>query len=141
MTSRIDNFLSVYQIIDKHNLAKLQDIYHQEIVFTDPLHQIKGIDALTDYFKHLYENVVSIRFDFERQISIDDSAFIYWTMHYQHPVLNRGRTISVQGHTYVKFIGDKVIEHHDYFDMGQLLYRHIPLLGAIIRWINKRINN
>ena len=31
----------------------------------------------------------------------------------------------------------KIYYHRDYFDMGSLLYEHLPLLGKIIQKLNK----
>jgi len=59
-------------------------------------------------------------------------------MHLSHPKLNAGNTISVQGHSKLVFEGEKIINHRDYFNAGELLYKHIPLLGNIINFIDKR---
>lgn len=134
----VDKFVEIYQKLDKDNLVLLAEIYSEDIQFIDPMHEINGIDNLRHYFANLYSNVKHCRFDITDTFSDNKNAFIYWTMHYAHPKLNSGNTISVQGHSKLVFEGSKIIKHRDYFNAGELLYKHIPLLGNIINFIDKR---
>lgn len=131
-------FIEVYQSLNKDNLFLLDDIYHQDITFKDPLHQVTGLTELTDYFSALYSNLSYCQFIISDAVSTDDQAFVYWTMQYAHPKLNGAQQISVEGHSCLRFVDDKIISHRDYFDAGALLYRHIPLLGSVIKYIDKR---
>ncbi|MAD03634.1 MAG: transcriptional regulator [Pseudoalteromonas sp.] len=134
----LDRFINVYQTLNKDNLQLLDDIYHPDIQFADPLHAVNGLEALRDYFKNLYANVISCEFVIENTYSKEENAFIYWTMQYRHPKLKKGQAISVEGHSRLKFNDDKIIEHRDYFDVGAMLYRHIPVLGSAVKFIDKR---
>jgi hypothetical protein len=53
-------------------------------------------------------------------------------MKYAHPKLNKGRIITIEGASLIRF-NDKVYYHRDYFDGGQLLYEHIPVMGKLIQ--------
>lgn len=140
----LDRFIDVYQTLNKDNLQLLNEIYHTDIHFADPLHAVNGLGSLREYFKNLYANVLSCEFVIEDSYVTentegkDDIAFIYWTMQYRHPKLNKGQAISVAGHSRLKFAGDKIINHRDYFDVGAMLYRHIPVLGSAVKYIDKR---
>ena len=59
-------------------------------------------------------------------------------MTYQHPKLKSGEKIVVSGHSYLVSFEDKVITHRDYFDVGSMLYEHLPLIGYGISWIKKK---
>ncbi|WP_462156048.1 nuclear transport factor 2 family protein [Pseudoalteromonas piscicida] len=139
MDQRTQRFVAIYNEIDKYCLSKLASIYTEDISFVDPLHKIQGLDALTSYFQGLYENVSEIEFLVTNAYLVDDVSFIYWTMSYQHPKLNSGKIIEVDGHSRLSFIGEKVAQHRDYFDSAQMLYRQVPLLGGVIRLLDKRI--
>jgi len=43
--------------------------------------------------------------------------------------------------SHLKFADGKVISHRDYFDLGEMLYEHIPLLGGVIKSIVGEIKN
>ncbi|MGL5430686.1 MAG: nuclear transport factor 2 family protein [Vibrio sp.] len=128
-----------YQHIDKKQLHKLPEIYHHNVVFEDPAHRIQGVQALTDYFATLYQNVERCSFVIDEQYSVDEGAFLIWTMYLRHPKLAKGQLVRVNGVSYLRFADDKVIYHRDYFDMGQMLYERLPILGSLIRTIKRRL--
>ncbi|MBQ4859644.1 nuclear transport factor 2 family protein [Pseudoalteromonas sp. MMG007] len=134
----VDKFVDIYQKLDNSNLELLSEIYSDDIQFIDPMHEINGIEKLREYFANLYSNVKHCQFDITDSFSVNDTAFIYWTMHYAHPKLSSGKTISVQGHSKLIFKDDRILKHRDYFNVGELLYKHIPLLGSVINYIDKR---
>lgn len=128
-------FIDNYNNLSTDNLASIKNIYHEEVVFIDPLHQVKGLCNLQHYFYGLYMNLVSCNFTIEHVFQNDNEAAVYWQMSYQHTKLNSGEVVNVQGHSHIKGENDKVIYHRDYFDAGAVLYEHIPLLGRIIKWV------
>lgn len=34
---------------------------------------------------------------------------------------------------------DRIFYHEDFYDLGAMIYQHVPVLGRIIRFINQRI--
>jgi hypothetical protein len=88
----------------------------------------------------MYENVRSIRFDFHDRLENSSQAFLTWTMHFSHPRLAKGRSIAVSGCSQLAFAPDgKVIHHRDYFDLGEMVYEHVPVLGSLVKTIKKRL--
>ena len=132
------NFINIYQKLSTDNLHLLADIYHQDVVFTDPMHQLMGLDNLRHYFDQLYQQLSYCEFKIEQVLEQSDEAAVYWKMSYQHPRLNGGKIVHVQGSSHIKGVDDKVIYHHDYLDLGAMLYEQIPLLGRIISWLKNR---
>ncbi|WP_443019961.1 nuclear transport factor 2 family protein [Shewanella sp. OMA3-2] len=136
----IKHFIQLYQQLNKGNLQRLSEIYAANIKFQDPLHQVNGLKQLTEYFANLYENVSHIHFDITHTIVSDCQlqASLFWTMSYTHPKLNKGQIIKVDGMSLLKF--NKIIFYHrDYFDAGEMLYQHVPILGGVIRMLNNRM--
>ncbi|WP_105188996.1 nuclear transport factor 2 family protein [Pseudoalteromonas sp. T1lg48] len=138
MSKRIADFIAMYQRLDKDNLALLDEIYHQDIHFIDPLHEVHGRDQLHLYFANLYANIKDCSFTIIESFECEDRAFLYWTMAFCHPRINGGREVLVNGHSLLRFVDGQVIMHRDYFDVGQLLYRNLPVLGGLIKFIEKR---
>ncbi|MBQ4835100.1 MULTISPECIES: nuclear transport factor 2 family protein [Pseudoalteromonas] len=138
MEQHLSNFVDIYNQLSDKNLNLLRSIYDDSIVFSDPLHKVEGIEDLTKYFENMYANVNSISFDIKEHYVIDDKGFLYWDMHFSHNKLNNRKSITVAGHSQLTFKGEKVINHRDYFDVGALLYRNIPLLGSVIKTLEKR---
>lgn len=133
-------FLNTYKKLSSDNLSLLSEIYAPEIVFTDPAHEIRGLEQLTRYFRNLYTNIDSINFEFSSPLQQEDKGYVQWKMTFSHPKLRKGSDITVAGATFLHFEDSgKVIYHRDYFDLGSMLYQHIPLLGRVIQSINRRL--
>jgi hypothetical protein len=133
-------FAREFAVLDKDNLGRLNTLYTDDVLFTDPLHQIRGLPAMHRYFAELYANVSHLHFDF---YGFDETSpgngYLRWTMSYAHPRLAKGRTIRVDGCSHLMWRGDKVFQHRDYFDAGALLYEHLPIIGTLIAWLKRRL--
>ncbi|NGP54242.1 nuclear transport factor 2 family protein [Thioalkalivibrio sp. XN8] len=134
----LERFLQVYQALDRDHLHLLDEVYAEDVAFTDPLHHVEGLPALHEYFARMYANVTAVRFDFERILAGDGEAMLTWTMHLQHPRLSPAEPLALPGATHLRFDA-KVRYHRDYFDAGALLYERLPLLGGVVRAIRRRV--
>ncbi|MCG9664806.1 nuclear transport factor 2 family protein [Vibrio mediterranei] len=135
----IEMVSEVYQKLNKNNLHLLEQIYHKDVVFEDSAHRLEGWVQLSAYFDSLYTNVIKCDFDIRHHQQVEDSGFLTWTMQLQHPKLNGGEAVNVNGVSHIRFSGDRVIYHRDYFDLGEMLYENIPLLGFVIKNIKQRL--
>ncbi|MBN1956858.1 MAG: nuclear transport factor 2 family protein [Desulfuromonadales bacterium] len=134
----LEHFKTVYQELNRDSLDKLESIYAPDIHFIDPAHRIKGFESLSSYFSSLYQNLDSIIFTFETEIVSGNHVVLTWSMKFSHPRIAKGRPVCVEGCSWLEFNNDgKVIFHRDYFDMGAMLYEHLPLLGRIITKIKR----
>jgi ketosteroid isomerase-like protein len=132
-------FADTYKQLTKHTLDLIDSIYHRDIVFEDPAHRVVGLEALQHYFEMLFRNIDTCHFEIDDSYQIGNSGFVTWVMHFSHPKINRGRPIQVDGISRIRFQDDLVIFHRDYFDLGQMIYEHLPLFGFLIRKIKMRL--
>lgn len=140
MEKFLEDFLQNYQRLDDQNLNLLPTMYTEGIRFVDPAHEIIGIDALHQYFKNLYANVEEINFSFSSPLTGDREAYIRWTFHFLHQRLKKNGSITVNGASYLRFAdGYRVCYHRDYFDLGELVYEQLPVLGKMVKTIKKRL--
>tara|TARA_Y100001960_G_C14564903_1_gene772751 strand:+ start:539 stop:958 length:420 start_codon:yes stop_codon:yes gene_type:complete len=135
----VESVGTIYQRLSKTNLYLLDDVYHQDVVFEDAAHRLEGWDALQKYFSALYSNVKRCDFDIKEHQQVGDSGFLTWTMTLEHPKLQKGNKVEVQGVSHLKFANGRVIYHRDYFDLGEMLYENLPLLGSVIKTIKQRL--
>lgn len=136
----LDSLINLYQKLDAGSLDLLKSVYSSEVRFTDPVHEIIGLAELEKYFASMYADVTELHFTFEKPLIAGNRGSIQWTMSYQHPRLGGGRPIFTAGTTYVEFDGSGLIVlHRDYFDLGQMVYEQLPLLGPIVKLIRKRM--
>ena len=133
-------FIKVYERLDKDNLSLLETLYHPDVQFQDPVHQITGLDNLLRYCQFMYSNTTHCRFHIKQVIFDGKVAAIYWVMKYRHPKLNSGNTIRVEGNSLIKGQQDLVTYHRDFLDMGAMVYEHAPLLGTLVKYLKNRLS-
>lgn len=136
----MEKFLQMYKKLNVENLHLLQGVYNSDIRFIDPAHEISGLENLTEYFSALYQNVESITFEFRDVVQQDRSCYLQWDMTFSHKSLARGKPIFVAGTTFLRLDEqDKVSYHRDYFDLGAMLYEHLPILGRLLISVKRRL--
>ncbi len=133
----IERFKDYFRVLHESDLSQLRTIYADNIVFKDPVHEIRGLVELEDYFTSMCADLSDCRFEYLDELVTDDAAYVKWMMHFKHPRLGN-RLISVRGVSHLK-IGDKIEFHEDFYDMGAMLYEQLPVLGNVTRWLRMRL--
>lgn len=136
---RVQEFFDFYQKLDKNCTKDLHHFYAKKITFTDPFHRVQGLDALVAYFDKLYARVTAISFEFDEPQLMGERVWASWVMTYSHPRINGDKPVRVEGVSRLDWQDGKVMVHRDFFDAGQMLYEHLPLLGGVIRLLQRRM--
>ena len=133
----IERFKAFYLDVKHPKLDKIDEIYTENVLFKDPVHELRGKENLHAYLSEMCENVQSGRFEYLDQLVSEDTAYIKWNMHFKHPKLGN-KTITVRGISQVQF-NDRIYFHEDVYDLGQVIYEHVPLLGIAVKGLKKRL--
>jgi hypothetical protein len=143
MSARKDHIKKFFNSLSVSNLALVNEFYASEAEFNDPIVHIKGRAKIAEYYRGLYQNVESIRFDFPSLVEEGETCTAVWTMYLKARSLNGGNEIALPGVSHIIFApGSLLVDYHrDYFDMGAFIYEHIPLLGSAIRAIKRRLHS
>ncbi|NVK54585.1 MAG: nuclear transport factor 2 family protein [Alteromonadaceae bacterium] len=143
-----EQFVNLYRDLALIDVEELASIYHPDVVFIDPLTTHHGLDAVNAYFASLLESAESCQFEINSWLNIANnqqppsSASAYsdvleWTMKLK--LCGRSNWIDVSGVTLLNVVNDKIVYHRDYYDLGEMVYEHIPLLKRIIKFIKKKL--
>ncbi|WP_280564132.1 MULTISPECIES: nuclear transport factor 2 family protein [unclassified Chromohalobacter] len=135
----LEAFCHAFKNLDKTCTRDLENLYTEDVSFTDSLHHVEGRDALIRYYAEMLDNVTECRFDIGHCQREGDDACVDWIMYLKHPRLAGGRRLEVMGCSRLTFHGDRVCRQRDYFDAGAMLYEHLPVLGTLIRWLKRRM--
>ncbi len=136
----LQRFATTWNLLNLHNQSLLDALYHPEIVFQDPSTILYGRDAVKAHILSLYHNIHDVQYELAPPLLHGDEAATQpWTLQYRHPKLAQGRLILVEGVSILQCQDGLIIHHRDYFDLGQLLYEHVPLLGRGVRLLKQRI--
>ncbi|WP_456308855.1 nuclear transport factor 2 family protein [Serratia proteamaculans] len=120
-------------------LPQLSRIYHPHVVFIDPVSHYDGVDALERYFAQLLKKVNYCRFDIQPALVQGDEASLFWRMEYSHPSLKKGHAMSLNGASHLRLAENRIIYQRDYYDLGAMIYEHVPMLGGAVRAIKARL--
>lgn len=135
----IERLRRFYDNFDDDAMAQLGELYHADVTFIDPVHQVQGLQALQDYFRHTMQGVDKCQFDFSIEAQNGRHAFVQWDMRLQHPKLAGGHEIVVPGVSHLEFDDDKIILQRDYYDMGAMVYEHVPVMRFLTRKVKQRL--
>jgi hypothetical protein len=136
--SIIDSFKNTYRDLCAMDISRLDEVYSQQVVFRDPVHEIRGLALMQDYLAATMLNVSECRFEFLDQLHNEQTAYLKWNMHFRHPKLSAGKLLTVRGISQIQY-DQRIFYHEDSFDMGQMVYEHIPVMGSLTRWLKTRM--
>lgn len=122
----------------KMDLAAIDRIYASDIIFRDPITMLRGLPSLQDYLAATISNVTECRFEYLDELYSDSTAYLKWNMHFRHPRLAAGELLTVRGISQLQF-NERIYFHEDSYDVGQILYEHVPVLGGVNRWLKTRM--
>ncbi|WP_051202245.1 nuclear transport factor 2 family protein [Ferrimonas senticii] len=136
----LTEFGQLWQQLNHGNVALIDRLYHPQIRFEDPSGVIQDRDGFKRHLHSLYQNTLSVEFSLLQPIIASHSEVTQpWQMTYRHPKLKRAQPIIVDGVSLLRAEQGLIINHRDYFDMGQMLYEPLPFVGALIRRIKQRV--
>jgi len=142
MNTELSEFRAFYEQLQSSSLSQLPSVYSEDVRFIDPVTEHHGLDALHAYFDRLLENCGECRFTIHNCLLQERQGFVTWTMAFSHPKLKKGATLFVDGCSEIMLNADqKVCLQRDYYDLGAMLYQHLPVIGPVINWLKKRLNS
>ncbi len=136
-----ENIEKFFNAFNRDTMYLVEDFYDPQIKFYDPLVTIEGRDELRRYYEGMYEGVEWVRFHFKDEVSDGDQHVVFWTMVLKTKKMNGGKPISVEGNSHIRFGGadGKAVYHRDYFDVGEMVYEHVPVVGWLTGHVKKKL--
>ncbi len=134
--SLINDFKSFYGS-GMTNLDQLARIYTQDIEYRDPLRRVLGILGLKRHVKRMLLGSSQVIFQISDEQCGDNWASFTWLVSYNKAALMRDKAITLRGTTQIRFT-DRIFYQENFYDLGAMIYQHIPLLGWAVRFVNKR---
>jgi len=139
MPSIITKFTEYYAELENQPPLALTTLYHLDAELTDPFGKHQGLSAIQHYFSQLLTHVKHCHFTVDSVICDDHRFTATWTMNWSHPRISGGKTLLLAGCSIVEIKNDLIIRQRDYYDAGEMLYEHLPLLGWAIRRVKRRL--
>ena len=133
-----------FEHLSPQTIDRIPQFYAADAEFKDPFNEVRGTDAIAHIFRHMFTQVDEPRFVIGSRFSgVDDDGdeggvMLLWDFHFR----TRGRrpqAICVRGTSHLRFdAAGKVVLHRDYWDAAEELYAKLPLLGGLMRGLQRR---
>lgn len=135
-TQRLARIRAYFEQLTPADVQHIGALYTPDAYFKDPFNEVRGAEAIGRIFTQMFARVDAPRF-FVREMAADgDAAFLTWDFVFQR----NGRPLSIHGATLLKFGPDgRIAFHRDYWDAAGELYEKLPAVGALLRWLRRRI--
>ena len=139
-----NSYCQFLEELNPNNLQTLKRFVDQNIFFSDPFHQTRGIDEYIAILETMFQKFNQISFKTENILfnSAKDNniASFSWTLKMRHK--KTSKFIQIIGMSLVEVAQHGlIVRHEDYWDPSSNIYRIIPLLGAAIGLVRKKIAN
>ena len=135
---RFENFLG--HLDEQTAREQTEKVYAPAAFLNDTLKTIHGAPAIRDYFIKTAQGLDSMAVSFDDIAVSGHNYYFRWTMDTRMKHLAHGKTIRTIGVTLVRFDPEgRVLLHQDFWDSAQGVWDHVPVLGAVIRWIQSTL--
>lgn len=114
--------------------APLEELYAYDMVFKDPIQEIHGLSDFLTMNRRLLGRMKSLTWDIHLVATAGEVVLLEWTMRGQPRF---GPRVRVEGMTRAKTQGGTIVDHRDYWDLGELGASMVPggqrVLGALLK--------
>ena len=131
-------FKKYYRSFLRKDLDKIDDIYDSDAIFKDPLNEVRGVSAIHCYRNNFCRSFSDFRVEFIDECIAMDRAYLKWNMYFKYK--NKQRVYSVRGVTQLLF-GEKIVYHEDIYNIGDMFYGKMPLVGNLAQTMMKKFAN
>jgi len=139
MDPRVERIVAAFEALSPDDLPRLEALYTPDARFKDPFNEVRGVPAIRGVFEHMYRSLDEPRFVIHEHVVDGDRCFLTWDFLFR--LKGRPATLTVRGATHLHLAADgRITMHRDYWDAAEELYEQLPLLGALMRWLKRRVN-
>jgi hypothetical protein len=126
-----------FETLTPCSLNDIEKIYSRQAMFRDPFNQVAGVSAVRQIYEHMFAQLSEPKFVITAKIVEDANAFMTWRFLFAA----RGKSYVIEGGTQLGLDAQGLIViHRDYWDAAQELYEKLPVLGAILRVLRKKLS-
>lgn len=135
-------FAAFFQTFSPERIERLlPGTYADDVYFNDTLKPVRGREALQSYLRESADAVEHCRVQvLSTTRTSEGEHLLRWRMNIRFKRFRRGIDTETVGVSHLRFDAEgRVVYQQDYWNAADGLYEHIPVLGALIRMIKRRL--
>lgn len=138
MDSRVERLKQFFETIRPDSVDEVAHLYADDARFKDPFNEVRGNAEIRRVFLHMFDQVDAPRFVIHEAVTEGDSAFLTWDFLFRSGRMGTGEQ-RIRGASLLHFGADgRVTVHRDYWDAAEELYAKLPLIGSLMRWLQRQ---
>ncbi len=137
----LDALIDFYQTLTPERVNRFGDFYSGDAYFKDPFNEVRGLPAIRHIFVKMFEQLEAPRFVITEKVDAGGTAMLVWefSFHIRRKVWDQA--IMLRGVSHLRFnAAGKVCFHRDYWDTAEELYMKLPLLGSLMRGLQRSLS-
>ena len=136
--ARLENVATFFETLTLADVARLSSIYSESARFKDPFNEVQGVVAIQRVFAHMFKQVQNPRFEIISGVAQGHQGWLEWHFLFER---SAGKTLRARGASKLEFAADgRVLDHRDYWDTGEELYAHLPVMGWFVKRLRKALS-
>ena len=104
-------------------IEALRELYGSAVVFRDPIQEVHGIEAFVDMNRRLMKKMKAVTWVIHRTLGDEELVVLEWTMTARPKI---GPKVTVDGMTRASAKDGRIVDHRDYWDLGELVTSPLP---------------
>jgi steroid Delta-isomerase len=134
----VDRIVALFESFTEGDVLRLADYYAQDAYFKDPFSEVRGLEAITRVYGHMFRSVDKPHFVVTGRMHQGGECWLAWQFHFR--LRNRRRqAVVVRGASHLVLDdAGRIRSHRDYWDAAEELYEKLPVLGPLMRWLKRR---
>ena len=133
----LEGYIEYYENLRPRSVRLIEKLADPSIQFIDPFNNVRGIDAVERIMTKMFEDLKNPRFKVHDYAWGQDgiTAYLRWTCRFGTEAEN-----VIEGMSEITFAQNGlVVSHVDYWDSGAQFYAKLPFIGALIRWVMRKV--
>ncbi|MBU3656926.1 MAG: nuclear transport factor 2 family protein [Rhodocyclaceae bacterium] len=136
----VDALVPFYEHLRPEDIAGFDTYYRHDARFRDPFNHVTSIDGIKRIFTHMFTQVNDPAFRVTKDIIGEGDAILFWTFHFRFKGMGCKTAQSLEGVTHLEFDDEgRVTLHRDYWDAAEELYGRLPVIGSLMRGLQRMI--
>jgi hypothetical protein len=134
-------FVRYFESLSAQSLHELDRYYAANARFKDPFNDVTGMAAIRQIFDHMFLATKQPQFVVTRTVCQGSQCFLTWEFRFEFKNFKQGQKQLILGATHLEFSSTGLVTlHRDYWDAAEEMYEKLPVLGGLMRWLKKRVN-
>lgn len=120
---------------------RASQLYAPDLHFSDALLLTQDRDRVVEHFQGLVDAGTAVQVDILQTLVRGADVYLVWSMQAEFTPVRTPVVSETIGITHLRFDdAGRVVLHQDFWDTGLGFYQHIPVLGRVVKSINRRFS-